>query len=156
MERKEFQREASAILAGCKDRAALRAALHDHFGLSIDRARALVKQWFEVSASAAGKAEFTRAGVARAFRSAEEKREARLAFLWFRCWEEARRQSFELARGNGLDRDRIEQELAERLAGDFAAEIDKCQDADAIEALLVRKEWSDEHIAEYMENYGPE
>jgi hypothetical protein len=159
-------------LAACKDRAQLRAVLHE-LGMPVDQTRGLVKRWLNAPSAPAAlalEAPSSRAGVARAFRDAREREAKKLHFLRGIVFDEAHekalhlrhvtpdawpRHVFDSGNSRPYDFDEGRAEIADRLAGELAAELDECKDSDALEAKLVRLDWPDGVIAKYLEDYGP-
>ena len=78
----------------------------------------------------------------------------REAFLWCRVDSalHAKYLAGEAVDGWGLDE---RYQTALKAARALAAELEACKDADELEARLVRLDWSEEHIAQYLEKYGP-
>ena len=135
MERNTDLREQALAMRTRRD---LKRLLHEHAGLTLGEASAKIR---EVLAAPEEKDESeeitTRAGVARAFRDSREREAEKHKFLRWMIQKSVK-----------------EEDLADQMARELAAELDASNTDDEREAKLVRLDWDDSDVCLYMREFG--
>lgn len=133
-------------------------------GLSRSEASAKVRELFNddgatEEGAAAKDQPLSVAGVARAFRDIREREKARRKFLLGMVDERAARAAAAAIPTPANCRVKSEDywlsTVEERMAAELDEELKACADADVIEAKLVRLDWPDEAIREFVGEFGP-